>query len=251
MASLNSLLNNKNVASYTLTDNEKYLIETLSFNNSIELLEANPKAIANDYLSKQAGIKAVNNFIEENYDLLESNDTQKDTELANIISSNGLGNVEYYFNQSIINDKCMEVSTDDNMTVGVATCNNLENQRWVMDSIGRIHSAVYHSAVYPGYCLELGKMQNLQLCSDNLNQQWKAKTDTGKIQYENIGTPNNCIDNSVSEPNKIIAYQCNSGANQQFKEEISEDDNKYLSIMQGSLIEDIWKYIPASVEVAP
>lgn len=246
VASLNSLLNNKNVASYTLTDNEKYLIDTLSFNNSIELLEANPKAIANDYLNKQAGIKKIDDFIEENYELLENNDTQKDTELANIISSSGLGKVEYYFNQSVINDKCMTVSTDDNMTVSVATCNNLENQRWVMDSLGRIHSAVY-----PGYCLELGKMQNLQLCSENLNQQWKVKTDTGKIQYENIGKPNNCIDNSVSEPNKIIAYQCNSGANQQFKEEISEDDNKYLSIMQGSLIEDIWKYIPASVEVAP
>ena len=244
VSTLNTLLKDKVVSSYTLTDNEKYLIETLSFNNSIELLEANPKAIANDYLSKQAGIKAVNNFIEENYNLLESNDTQKDTELANIISSNGLGNVEYYFNQSIINNKCMEVSTDDNMTVGAAICNNLENQRWVMDSIGRIHSAVY-----PGYCLELGKMQTLQLCSESLNQRWKVKTDTGKIQYENIGKANNCIDNSASEPEKIIAYQCNNGANQQFKQEISTDDNKYLSVMQGSLIEDIWKYIPATVGV--
>ena len=242
VSTLNTLLKDKVVSSYTLTDNEKYLIETLSFNNSIEQLEANPKAIANDYLSKNKGIKEIDDFIEQNYDLLESNNQEKDTELKNLLNSKGMGSVSYLFNQAVINGKCIAVNSDKAVTA--ETCNELENQRWVIDSTGRIHSAVY-----PGYCLELGKMQTLQLCSESLNQRWKVKTDTGKIQYENIGKANNCIDNSASEPKKIIAYQCKNGANQQFKEEISTDDNKYLSVMQGSLIEDIWKYIPATAGV--
>lgn len=242
VSSLNTLLKDKTVASYSLTNNEKYLIETLSFNNSISLLEANAKAIAEDYLSKTNGIKAIDDFIEQNYTLLESNNQQADAELANLLISNNLGSVSYYFNQaSFANGKCIEVKEDSSKTVVASTCNELENQRWVIDSIGRIHSAVY-----PGYCLELGKMQNLQLCSESLYQRWQIKTDTGKIQYENIGKPNNCINNSVSEPEKIIAYECNTGANQQFKDNISTDENKYLSQMNGSLIEEIWKYIPAA-----
>lgn len=242
VSTLNTLLKDKVVSSYTLTDREKYLIETLSFNNSIEQLEANPKAIANDYLSRNKGIKVIDDFIEQNYDLLESDNQEKDTELKNLLNSNGMGSVSYLFNQAVINGKCIAVNSDKAVTA--ETCNELDNQRWVIDSNGRIHSAVY-----PGYCLELGKMQTLQLCSESLYQRWKVKTDTGKIQYENIGKVNNCIDNSASEPEKIIAYQCNNGANQQFKQEISKDDNKYLSVMQGSLIEDIWKYIPATAGV--
>lgn len=242
VARLNELLKDKVVSSYTLTDREKYLIETLSFNNSIEQLEANPKAIANDYLSRNKGIKVIDDFIEQNYDLLESNNQEKDTELKNLLNSKGMGSVSYLFNQAVINGKCIAVNSDKAVTA--ETCNELENQRWVIDGTGRIHSAVY-----PGYCLELGKMQTLQLCSESLYQRWKIKTDTGKIQYENIGKANNCIDNSASEPEKIIAYQCKNGANQQFKQEISKDDNKYLSVMQGSLIEDIWKYIPATAGV--
>lgn len=242
VSTLNTLLKDKVVSSYTLTDKEKYLIETLSFNNSIEQLEANPKAIADDYLSRNKDIKEIDDFIEQNYDLLESNNQEKDTELKNFLNSKGMGSVSYLFNQAVINGKCIAVNSDKAVTA--KTCNELDNQRWVIDSTGRIHSAVY-----PGYCLELGKMQTLQLCSESLYQRWKIKTDTGKIQYENIGKANNCIDNSASEPEKIIAYQCNNGANQQFKQEISKDDNKYLSVMQGSLIEDIWKYIPATAGV--
>ena len=242
VSTLNTLLKDKVVSSYTLTDKEKYLIETLSFNNSIEQLEANPKAIADDYLSRNKDIKEIDDFIEQNYDLLESNNQEKDTELKNLLNSKGMGTVSYLFNQAVINGKCIAVNSDKAVTA--KTCNELENQRWVIDGTGRIHSAVY-----PGYCLELGKMQTLQLCSESLYQRWKIKRDTGKIQYENIGKANNCIDNSVSEPKKIIAYQCNNGANQQFKQEISKDDNKYLSVMQGSLIEDIWKYIPATAGV--
>lgn len=240
---LNTLLKDKVVASYTLTDKEKYLIETLSFNKSIEQLEANPKAVANDYLNRNKSINVIDDFIEQNYDLLESNNQEKDTELKNLLNSNGLGSVSYLFNQAIINGKCIAVNSDDKL-VTVETCNELDNQRWVIDSIGRIHSAVY-----PGYCLEHGKMDKLQLCSESLFQRWKVKNSTGKIQYENIGKVNNCIDNSASEPEKIISYQCNNGANQQFRNEISKDDNKYLSVMQGSLIEDIWKYIPATAGV--
>ena len=242
VARLNELLKDKVVASYTLSEKEKYLITTLDFNNSIGMLDANQKAIANDYLNITKSIKLIDDFIEQNYELLENDNQEKDTELKNFLNSKGMGSVSYLFNQAVINGKCIAVNSDKAVTA--ETCNELENQRWVIDSTGRIHSAVY-----PGYCLELGKMQTLQLCSESLYQRWKIKTDTGKIQYENIGKANNCIDNSASEPKKIIAYQCNNGANQQFKEEISTDDNKYLSVMQGSLIEDIWKYIPATAGV--
>ena len=245
VARLNELLKDKVVASYTLSEKEKYLITTLDFNNSIGMLDANQKAIANDYLNITKSIKLIDDFIEQNYELLENDNQEKDTELRNLLSNNGMGTVSYLFNQAVINGKCIAVNSDKAVTA--ETCNELDNQRWVMDSTGRIHSAVY-----PGYCLELGKMQTLQLCSESLYQRWKVKTDTGKIQYENIGKVNNCIDNSASEPEKIIAYQCKNGANQQFKEELSKDDNRYLSVMQGSLIEEIWKYIPGTVsEIIP
>ena len=90
-------------------------------------------------------------------------------------------------------------------------------------------------------------MQYLQPCNYNLNQRWQVRKNGEKIYYENIGTPEKCIDNSQSEPEKIIAYKCNNGANQQFLKELTPDDNKYLSTMESSLIEEIWKYIPGTV----
>ena len=208
VARLNELLKDKVVASYTLSEKEKYLITTL----------------------------------------LENDNQGKDTELRNLLSNNGMGTVSYLFNQANLgNGKCIEVVQDEKKTVKAATCNQLDNQRWVIDSTGRIHSAVY-----PGYCLELGKMQNLQLCNGNMSQRWKVRKNGEKIFYENIGTANQCIDNSASEPEKIIAYTCNNGANQQFLKEITPDNNKYLSLLQGSLIEEIWKYIPGTVsEIIP
>lgn len=85
-----------------------------------------------------------------------------------------------------------------------------------------------------------------------MSQRWKVRKNGEKIFYENIGTANQCIDNSASEPEKIITYTCNNGANQQFLKEITPDNNKYLSLLQGSLIEEIWKYIPGTVsEIIP
>ena len=248
VARLNELLKDKVVASYTLSEKEKYLITTLDFNNSIGMLDANQKAIANDYLNITKSIKLIDDFIEQNYELLENDNQGKDTELRNLLSNNGMGTVSYLFNQANLgNGKCIEVVQDEKKTVKAATCNQLDNQRWVIDSTGRIHSAVY-----PGYCLELGKMQNLQLCNGNMSQRWKVRKNGEKIFYENIGTANQCIDNSASEPEKIIAYTCNNGANQQFLKEITPDNNKYLSLLQGSLIEEIWKYIPGTVsEIIP
>lgn len=243
VAELNNLLQNKTGTNYTLTEKEKYLIDTLAFNNSIDKLEATQKTIANEYINQQKNIKDVDSFIELHYAELESNNKATDDELRKLLSDKGLGNVAYLFNQAnLANGRCIEVVQDEKKTVKAATCNQLDNQRWVIDSIGRIHSSVY-----PGYCLELGKMQYLQPCNYNLNQRWQVRKNGEKIYYENIGTPEKCIDNSQSEPEKIIAYKCNNGANQQFLEALTPDDNKYLSIMESSLIEEIWKYIPGTV----
>lgn len=240
---LNTLLKDKNITSYTLTEKEKYLIDTLAFNNSIGKLGATQKTIANDYITQQNNIKDVDSFIELHYAELESNNQATDDELRALLDSKGLGNVAYLFNQAnLANGRCIEVVQDEKKTVKAATCNQLDNQRWVIDSIGRIHSAVY-----PGYCLELGKMQYLQPCNYNMNQRWQVRKNGEKISYENIGTPKKCIDNSQSEPEKIIAHKCHGEINQQFLKELTPDNNKYLSTMESSLIEDIWKYIPGTV----
>lgn len=105
---------------------------------------------------------------------------------------------------------------------------------------------VYIRQFYPGYCLEQGKMAVLQLCSENTKQQWKIRSDTESgVVYENVGVSGQCIDNSKSEPEKIIAYSCSGNANQRFKRAFDNDTNNYLSLMGGSLISEIWKYIPA------
>lgn len=161
-----------------------------------------------------------------------------------MLAESGLGNVEFKFNQAEINGKCMEVyeSAESKMSVRAAVCSDSNSQRWAIDKSGRIHSALY-----PGYCLEQGKMAVLQLCSDNTKQQWKIRNSdiTSGVVYENIGVSGQCIDNSGSEPEKFIAYTCTEAANQKFKTKISEDNNTYFSLFNGSLIAEIWKYIPA------
>lgn len=242
-ASINSSLQNETLDNYTLTSKEKELIEILYRHNALNKLSSVQKSIAEDYTGKKNKIDEINAYIDDNYTALESNNILADETLKQLLSSNGLGAVEYKFNQAEINGKCMEVykSVDSDKSVRVAVCNKSENQRWAVDNAGRIHSAVY-----PGYCLEQGKMAVLQLCSENTKQQWKIRSDTESgVVYENVGVSGQCIDNSKSEPEKIIAYSCSGNANQRFKRAFDNDTNNYLSLMSGSLISEIWKYIPA------
>lgn len=242
-ASINSSLQNETLDNYTLTSKEKELIEILYRHNALNKLSSVQKSIAEDYTGKKNKIDEINAYIDDNYTALESNNILADETLKQLLSSNGLGAVEYKFNQAEINGKCMEVykSADSDKSVRVAVCNKSENQRWAVDNAGRIHSAVY-----PGYCLEQGKMAVLQLCSENTKQQWKIRSDIESgVVYENVGVSGQCIDNSKSEPEKIIAYSCSGNTNQRFKSKFSEDTNNYLSLMGGSLISEIWKYIPA------
>ena len=242
-AYLETNLADKSIDNYMLTSKEKELIETLYRHNALNKLSAAQKAVAEDYMAKKNIIDKINMYIDDNYTALESNNILADETLKTMLEENGLGAVEYKFNQAEINGKCMEVyeSINNNKSVRVAACNKSENQRWAIDNAGRIHSALY-----PGYCLEQGKMAELQLCSDNATQQWKIRSNTENgVVYENIGVQGQCIDNSGSEPEKIIAYACNGNANQRFKSKFSEDTNNYLSLMGGSIISEIWKYIPA------
>lgn len=243
-AYLETKLAGKTVDNYTLTAKEKELIEILYRFSALNKLSSSQKAVAEDYINNKNKTDEVNMYIDDNYTLLENNDISVDKGLKNLLESSGLGTVVFKFNQAEINGKCMEVyeSINNNKSVRVAACNKSENQRWAIDNAGRIHSALY-----PGYCLEQGKMAVLQLCSENTKQQWKIRNSdiSSGVVYENIGVPGQCIDNSGSEPEKIIAYSCSEAANQKFKNKISEDNNTYFSLFNGSLIEEIWKYIPA------
>lgn len=243
-AYLETKLAGKTIDNYTLTAKEKELIEILYRFSALNKLSASQKAVAEDYINNKNKTDEVNMYIDDNYTLLENNDISADKGLKNLLESSGLGTVVFKFNQAEINGKCMEVyeSINNNKSVRVAACNKSENQRWAIDNAGRIHSAIY-----PGYCLEQGKMAVLQLCSENTKQQWKIRNSdiSSGVVYENIGVPGQCIDNSGSEPEKIIAYSCSEAANQKFKNKISEDNNTYFSLFNGSLIEEIWKYIPA------
>lgn len=243
-AYLETKLAGKTIDNYTLTAKEKELIEILYRFSALNKLSSSQKAVAEDYINNKNKTDEVNMYIDDNYTLLENNDISADKGLKNLLESSGLGTVVFKFNQAEINGKCMEVyeSINNNKSVRVAACNKSENQRWAIDNAGRIHSALY-----PGYCLEQGKMAVLQLCSENTKQQWKIRNSdiSSGVVYENIGVPGQCIDNSGSEPEKIIAYSCSEAANQKFKNKISEDNNTYFSLFNGSLIEEIWKYIPA------
>lgn len=245
-AYLETKLAGKTADNYTLTAKEKELIEILYRFNALNKLSAPQKAVAQDYINNKNKIDEVNVYIEDNYTLLENNDISAVLSLKALLAEKGLGKVVFEFNQAKINGRCMEVyqSEESKMAVRAAdVCMDSNSQRWAMDKSGRIHSALY-----PGYCLEQGKMAVLQLCSDSAKQQWKVRnSDIEKgVVYENIGVPNQCIDNSASEPEKIIAYTCNdTAANQKFKNKISVDNNTYFGLFHGSLIEEIWKYIPA------
>lgn len=243
-AYLETKLAGKTVDNYTLTAKEKELIEILYRFSALNKLSASQKAVAEDYINNKNKTDEVNMYIDDNYTLLENNDISADKGLKNLLESSGLGTVVFKFNQAEINGRCMEVyeSAESRMSVKAAICNDSKNQRWAIDKSGRIHSAIY-----PGYCLEQGKMAVLQLCSENTKQQWKIRNSdiSSGVVYENIGVPGQCIDNSGSEPEKIIAYSCSEAANQKFKNKISEDNNTYFSLFNGSLIEEIWKYIPA------
>lgn len=241
---LETNLAGKTIDNYTLTAKEKELIEILYRFNSLNKLSVSQKAVAEDYINNKNKTDEINMYIDDNYTLLENNNVLADETLKTMLSESGLGTVVFKFNQAEINGRCMEVyeSAESKMSVRAATCNDSKNQRWAIDKSGRIHSAVY-----PGYCLEQGKMAVLQLCSENTKQQWKIRNSdiSSGVVYENIGVQGQCIDNSASEPEKIIAYSCSEAANQKFKNKISEDNNGYFSLFNGSLIEEIWKYIPA------
>lgn len=243
-AYLETKLAGKTIDNYTLTAKEKELIEILYRFSALNKLSVSQKAVAEDYINNKNKTDEVNMYIDDNYTLLENNDISADKGLKNLLESSGLGTVVFKFNQAEINGKCMEVyeSAESRMSIKAAICNDSKNQRWAIDKSGRIHSAIY-----PGYCLEQGKMAVLQLCSENTKQQWKIRNSdiSSGVVYENVGVPGQCIDNSGSEPEKIIAYSCSEAANQKFKNKISEDNNTYFSLFNGSLIEEIWKYIPA------
>ena len=237
-------LSGKTVDDYTLTAKEKELIEILYRFNALNKLSASQKAVAEDYINNKIKTDKINMYIDDNYTLLENNNTSADETLKTMLEESGLGTVEFKFNQAEINGKCMEVyeSAESKMSVRAAVCSDSNSQRWAVDKAGRIHSALY-----PGYCLEQGKMAVLQLCSDNTKQQWKIRNSdiSSGVVYENIGVQGQCIDNSLSEPDKIIAYSCSEAANQKFETTITKNYNLYLALFNGSLIEEIWKYIPA------
>lgn len=244
-AYLETKLAGKTVDNYTLTAKEKELIEILYRFNSLNKLSASQKAVAEDYINNKIKTDKINMYIDDNYILLENNNATAVETLKTMLEENGLGKVVSEFNQAKINGRCMEVykSETSQMAVRAAdVCIDNNSQRWAVDKSGRIHSALY-----PGYCLEQGKMAVLQLCSDNAKQQWKIRNAdiSSGVVYENIGVPGQCIDNSLSEPDKIIAYSCSEAANQKFETTITKNYNLYLSLFNGSLIEEIWKYIPA------
>ena len=244
-AYLETNLSGKTVDDYTLTAKEKELIEILYRFNSLNKLSASQKAVAEDYINNKIKTDKINMYIDDNYILLENNNATAVETLKTMLEENGLGKVVSEFNQAKINGRCMEVykSETSQMAVRAAdVCIDNNSQRWAVDKSGRIHSALY-----PGYCLEQGKMAVLQLCSENTKQQWKIRNAdiSSGVVYENIGVPGQCIDNSLSEPDKIIAYSCSEAANQKFETTITKNYNLYLSLFNGSLIEEIWKYIPA------
>lgn len=244
-AYLETNLAGKTIDNYTLTAKEKELIEILYRFNSLNKLSASQKAVAEDYINNKIKTDKINMYIDDNYILLENNNATAVETLKTMLEENGLGKVVSEFNQAKINGRCMEVykSETSQMAVRAAdVCIDNNSQRWAVDKSGRIHSALY-----PGYCLEQGKMAVLQLCSDNAKQQWKIRNAdiSSGVVYENIGVPGQCIDNSLSEPDKIIAYSCSEAANQKFETTITKNYNLYLSLFNGSLIEEIWKYIPA------
>ena len=244
-AYLETNLSGKTVDDYTLTAKEKELIEILYRFNSLNKLSVSQKAVAEDYINNKIKTDKINMYIDDNYILLENNNATAVETLKTMLEENGLGKVVSEFNQAKINGRCMEVykSETSQMAVRAAdVCIDNNSQRWAVDKSGRIHSALY-----PGYCLEQGKMAVLQLCSDNAKQQWKIRNAdiSSGVVYENIGVPGQCIDNSLSEPDKIIAYSCSEAANQKFETTITKNYNLYLSLFNGSLIEEIWKYIPA------
>ena len=243
-AYLETNLAGKAIDNYTLTAKEKELIEILYRFSALNKLSASQKEVAEDYINNKIKADKINMYIDDNYTLLENNNATAVETLKTMLEENGLGKVVSEFNQAKINGRCMEVykSETSQMAVRAAdVCIDNNSQRWAVDKSGRIHSALY-----PGYCLEQGKMAVLQLCSDNAKQQWKIRNAdiSSGVVYENIGVQGQCIDNSLSEPDKIIAYTCSEAANQKFETTITKNYNLYLSLFNGSLIEEIWKYIP-------
>ena len=119
-------------------------------------------------------------------------------------------------------------------------CNKHENQRWAIDNQGRIHSALF-----PEYCLDSAKVDELRLCSDSNTQRWQEKpVDNTVVLYENVNHKK-CIDSNTRLNNHhIILYNCStSNQNQKFKRKIDKDSNVYLGLLDGNMINELWKYL--------
>lgn len=84
-------LADKAIDNYTLTAKEKELIEILYRFNSLNKLSASQKAVAEDYINNKNKTDEVNIYIDDNYTLLENNNTSADETLKTMLEESGLG----------------------------------------------------------------------------------------------------------------------------------------------------------------
>ena len=239
---LNSALEKQDVKSYIVTPKEKEIILILDYHNKINELKGNALEIAKNVIDKNRKVERVNQHIEDNYNALESKDITAISNLEKLMADNGLGKVEYNFNHAELNGFCMEVygMEEGKKYVRTMECNKHENQRWAIDNQGRIHSALF-----PEYCLDSAKVDELRLCSDSNTQRWQEKpVDNTVVLYENVNHKK-CIDSNTRLNNHhIILYNCStSNQNQKFKRKIDKDSNVYLGLLDGNMINELWKYL--------
>ncbi len=246
-AYLNNRLQGKDINTYVLSNDEIEIVKILAFNKALDKLEEHQRKVAEKAYNQILSLDNVNRYLDNNYEQLQEGDIKAKEDLKQILLENGLGSVEYKFGPTKLRGYCLEVNGIEQGKKYVRTgeCKNIPNQKWSIDTYGRIHSALF-----PDYCLDGNNIANMSLCTQNNSHKWHMVQSSGsEILFKNKGN-NKCIDNynRRNHNNSVGMYNCDKANNNQKFTKPVLDENLYLSIMDGPLINEIWKYLPPEIK---
>ena len=190
---LNSQLADKDVNTYIMTDKQKEKAVSLNHRAALNKLNDNARSIVEKYFADIKKINELDNFINDNYNNLQSKDTATLEQLKLLLGDYNVGNMGAanwgrFKHKNPNSGECLEINglNVNTAIVQYNTCNEelIDRQLFYMDSKNRIHSKVF-----PNYCLTANNIGKLAQCSDDTAQQWEIITGTGSmtdhIQYKN------------------------------------------------------------------
>lgn len=226
---LSTILAGQTLDNYTLNNESIELIDKLSFNNKLDLLDENVKQIAESYINQNKIVdKSLVYMAWKEYDL--SRGVQETiVQLKEYLVEAGYKFPTYAGQQMKTIDnqnrgKCLElkaVNSAGKTYTGEAPCvTGKAEQLWYIDNSQRVRSVANSSLCMPYNLRDSG----LIYCDSRDILKWKISDKyPNKNIYENIGSSNTCLDYAQGE-GILAEWSCHGGDNQNFVERFRDTE---------------------------